>query len=146
MNFARQGLLIGSKPLDDFLAARNHLWQGRVCQDCFNDSARGFRTSLLQSSRNHGGSNHAPSHGFTVKKLAITSFCLESVPDRMTEIQDTSQVAFTVIGGDNFRFHLYRGSNQPVDRLAITLQNAFTVIFHELEDLTPTNQATLHYL
>ena len=76
---------------------------------------------------------HAEGYGFAVQKLRIVRLGFQGVADGVAEIQNAAKVAFTFIGGDDFRFDAHGGGDDVFHQCRVLLQNLAYIAVETLE-------------
>lgn len=65
-----------------------------------------------------------------MQKITVFGFGLESMADGVSQIQDTAQIAFPLVGRDDFRLQAHRFSDHVLNRVRITTKSRHIEIFH----------------
>src|SRR6516225_10490197 len=99
------GLLVGREAAEDFLGPAFYVWQRPVSFHGFSDPSCGLRCADAAVARDGRSGDHAPGNGLTVQELRVSGRSFQRVPDGVPKIQDTSEIGFSFIGGDDGRLH-----------------------------------------
>src|SRR5882762_2071327 len=101
----------------------------------------GTRQSKLMAEERRG--DHAPSHCFPMRVVAVVRDAFKGVGEGMAEIQNFAEAGFAFIAADDTRLDLDVLRDEPAECCAITTQDTFQVLLKHREHGCVRNNGVL---